>query len=473
MARRPDAACSVVKGAEVARFGGSGVIRQRGGEWLTLRRIATISVHTSPLDQPGTGDAGGMNIYIVEVARRLAEANVEVEVFTRATSSELPPAVEMAPGVHVRQVTAGPYEGLSKEDLPAQLCAFTNGVLRAEAARPPGFYDLIHSHYWLSGQVGWLAKDRWGVPLVHTAHTLAKVKNRRLADGDRPEPKARVIGEEQVVAEADRLVANTPTEARELIDMYGASLDRVAVVEPGVDLDRFRPPAAGSEAAARLRARRRFGLPERGYIVAFVGRIQPLKAPDVLLRAAAALRAGDPEFAGALTLVVVGGPSGTGLDRPNGLIELASSLDLGRSVRFLPPQAGPDLAELYRAADLVAVPSYNESFGLVALEAQACGTPVVAAAVGGLVTAVRDGASGVLVEGHDPADWARVLGGLLAAPAHRNRLARGAVEHARHFSWARTASGLLAVYREAVAENRSRIAERFADDAAALSAGVL
>ena len=194
----------------------------RGISTITPRRVATLSVHTSPLDQPGTGDAGGMNVYIVEVAKRLAEAGVEVEIFTRATSSDLPPCVEMAPGVTVRHVTAGPFEGLAKEELPAQMCAFTNGVLRAEAARAPGHYDLVHSHYWLSGQVGWLAKDRWMVPLVHTAHTLAKVKNRLLADGDRPEPKARVIGEEQVVAEADRLVANTPTEARELIDMYDA-----------------------------------------------------------------------------------------------------------------------------------------------------------------------------------------------------------------------------------------------------------
>jgi D-inositol-3-phosphate glycosyltransferase len=463
----------MVKGAEVAGFGGSGVIRQRTSAWPTPRRIATVSVHTSPLEQPGTGDAGGMSVYIVEVAKRLAAANVEVEIFTRATASELPSTAEMAPGVHVRHVTAGPYEGLAKEDLPAQLCAFTHGVLRAEAARAPGFYDLIHSHYWLSGHVGWLAKDRWGVPLVHTAHTLAKVKNSQLADGDRPEPKARVIGEEQIIAEADRLVANTLAEARELVDMYGAPLERVSVVEPGVDLDRFRPPAAGSEAAAMLRARRRFGLPERGHVVAFVGRIQPLKAPDVLLRAAAALRAGDPELARALTVVIVGGPSGSGLDRPNGLIELASSLGLADSVRFLPPQPVTALAELYRAADLVAVPSYNESFGLVALEAQACGTPVVAAAVGGLVTAVRDGVSGVLVDGHDPVDWALVLGRLLAAPARRAQLARAAVAHARNFSWTRTASGLLAVYREAVTQNRSRIAAQFADDAAALSAGAL
>ncbi|MFS8477479.1 MAG: D-inositol-3-phosphate glycosyltransferase [Micromonosporaceae bacterium] len=429
--------------------------------WPTPRRIATLSVHTSPLDQPGTGDAGGMNVYIVEIAKRLAARNVEVEIFTRATASGLPPRVEMAPGVSVRHVISGPFEGLAKEDLPAQMCAFTAGVLRAEAARAPGWYDLIHSHYWLSGQVGWLAKDRWGVPLVHSAHTLAKVKNARLADGDKPEPLARVVGEEQVVAEADRLVANTQTEARELLGLYGADHTRVAVVEPGVDLRSFSPPAVGREAAARTAARRRFGLPPDGHVVAFVGRIQPLKAPDVLLRAAAELAVRDPQLARRLTVVVVGGPSGSGLERPASLIELADALGISDAVRFLPPQPRDALADLYRAADLVAVPSHNESFGLVALEAQACGTPVVAAAVGGLVTAVRDNVSGVLVDGHAPADWARVLGGLLSAPGRRAELARGAVEHAHRFSWDRTVDKLLAVYRAAVAEHRARIAAEF------------
>ena len=416
-------------------------------DWPTPRRIATLSVHTSPLEQPGTGDAGGMNVYIVEVSKRLARLGVEVEIFTRATHSELPPVVEMAPGVLVRHVTAGPYEGLSKEELPAQLCAFTNGVLRAEAARPPGHYDLIHSHYWLSGQVGWLARERWGVPHVHTAHTLAKVKNMLIAAGDRPEPKARLIGEEQVVAESDRLVANTRFEAQDLVHHYDADPARTVVVQPGVDLDRFRP-LQGRPDRARL------GLPPTGPIIAFVGRIQPLKAPDVLISALAEMRATDA------TLVICGGPSGSGLDRPTALIEQAAALGVADSVVFLPPQSGDDLAALYRCADLVAVPSYNESFGLVAIEAQACGTPVVAASVGGLVTAVRDGVSGVLVDGHDPRDWARVLARLLAAPRLRRQFSAAAVAHASEFSWDRTAEGLLRVYRETVTEHRALIAAR-------------
>lgn len=421
-----------------------------------MRRLATISVHTSPLHQPGTGDAGGMNVYIVEVSKRLAAAGVEVEIFTRATAGDLPRTVELAPGVRVEHVLAGPLEGLAKEDLPAQLCAFTQGVLRAEARHAPGWYDLVHSHYWLSGQVGWLAKERWGVPLVHSAHTLAKVKNTSLAAGDRPEPMTRVIGEEQVAAEADRLVANTEAEAGQLRDWYDAAPDRVAVVEPGVDLERFRPPALGQEQVVRQRARQALGLPERGLLVSFVGRVQPLKGPDVLLRAVADLLARRPELADQLTVAVVGGPSGSGLDRPRALVELAAALGISVQTRFLPPQTGAALADVYHASDLVAVPSYSESFGLVALEAQACGTPVVAAAVGGLVTAVRDQVSGVLVDTHDPADWARALGALLTAPGRRAELARGAAGHAAQFSWDRTAARLLAVYRQAVARNRAR-----------------
>jgi D-inositol-3-phosphate glycosyltransferase len=195
-----------------------------------------LSVHTSPLDQPGTGDAGGMNVYVAELAKQLAALDVEVEIFTRATTSELPPVVETAPGVSVRHVMAGPYGELGKTDLAAQLCGFASGVLRAEASRAPGWYDVVHSHYWLSGQVGWLATERWGVPLVHTMHTMAKVKNLALADGDAPEPRTRELGEEQVVDAAHRLLANTEDEARELNVLYGADPDKIVTVRPGVDL---------------------------------------------------------------------------------------------------------------------------------------------------------------------------------------------------------------------------------------------
>ena len=418
------------------------------------RRVAVLSVHTSPLEQPGTGDAGGMNVYVVETSKRLAALGVEVEVFTRATSSDLPPVVQLAPGVTVRHLTAGPFEGLSKEDLPAQLCALTSGVLRAEAVQEPGWYDVVHSHYWLSGQVGWLAAERWGTPLVHTAHTLAKVKNLALADGDAPEPLRRVVGEQQVVEAADRLVANTADEARQLVDLYGAEASRVVTVAPGVDLERFRPGEAGNpQHPGRLRSRAELGVAEDAVLLLFVGRIQPLKAPDVLLHAAAELLRRDPCLRSRLVVAVVGGPSGTGLIEPRALQDLAHALGIAELVRFERPSGLTDgsldrLRDWYAAADLVAVPSHNESFGLVALEAQACGTPVVATDVGGLRTTVRDGVSGLLVPGHGAGQWAAAI---TRALADRERLSRGALAHAADFSWTATAEGLLDTYRDALA----------------------
>ncbi|MCW2570166.1 MAG: UDP-N-acetylglucosamine [Frankiales bacterium] len=410
---------------------------------LHPRRIAVLSVHTSPLEQPGTGDAGGMNVYVVETSKRLAALGVQVEVFTRATGSDLPPVVELAPGVTVRHVTAGPFEGLSKEDLPAQLCALTSGVLRTEAQHEPGWYDVVHSHYWLSGQVGWLASERWGAPLVHTAHTLAKVKNLALAVGDAPEPLRRVVGEEQVIAAADRLVANTTDEARQLVELYDAEAERVVTVAPGVDLEHFRPGEASG-------ARTRLGIPPDAVVLLFVGRLQPLKAPDVLLRAAARMLEQDPSLRRRLVVAVIGGPSGTGLAEPEALQRLALELGIDDVTRFESPSTGKArLRDWYRAASVVAVPSHNESFGLVALEAQACGTPVVATDIGGLRTAVHEGVSGLLVPGHDTGQWAAALS---RAMDLRSVLSPGAVAHASQFSWSQTAEGLLATYRGALAE---------------------
>ncbi|MBD8868362.1 D-inositol-3-phosphate glycosyltransferase [Nocardioides donggukensis] len=415
-----------------------------------MGRIAMVSLHTSPLDQPGTGDAGGMNVYVIELARRLAERGVDVDIFTRATSSRQAPVVEVADRVLVRHIHAGPFEGLTKTELPGQLCVFAREVMRTEAGHQAGHYDAVHSHYWLSGQVGALARDRWGVPLVHSMHTMAKVKNAALADGDSPEPTSRVIGEEQVVEAADMLIANTDIEARQLIDLYDAEPARVEVVHPGVDLDVFRP-------ADQREARRRLGLPPDAHVLMFAGRLQPLKAPDVLLRAVAELLAADPSLRGRLVVPVVGGPSGSGLEHPEALADLAASLGLDDVVRFVPPVTQDVLARWCAAATLVAVPSYNESFGLVAVEAQATGTPVVAAAVGGLPTVVRDGHSGLLVDSHDPADWARALRRVLADDDLRARLSAGALEQARQFSWERTADRTLEVYRQAVGLMREEL----------------
>ncbi len=406
-----------------------------------VRRLAAISLHTSPLAQPGTGDAGGMNVYVDQTSRRLAARGVEVEIFTRATSSGQPPVAELVPGVLVRHIVAGPFEGLDKEELPGQLCSFAAGVMRAEARSAPGHYDVVHSHYWLSGQVGYLARDRWGVPLVHTAHTLAKVKNAALAQDDEPEPRGRVIGEEQVVAEADRLIANTTAEMSELARLYDADADRIDVVPPGVDTDVFSP---GDRAAAR----RRLGIDPAEAVIVFAGRVQPLKGPDVVVKALQRLAARYPERR--WRAVIVGGNSGTGRRPGHRLDELAARLGVAHLVDFRPPVPALELVELYRAADVVAVPSYNESFGLVALEAQAAGTPVVAAAVGGLTVAVADGISGVLVPGHDPATWADALAGVVLNPDLRERLARAAPAQAARFSWEVTVDGLLDSYARAM-----------------------
>ena len=405
-------------------------------------RVAMISLHTSPLDQPGTGDAGGMNVYVLELSKRLAERNLEVEIYTRATSSALPPIVEAAPGVRVHHVMAGPFEGLAKDELPGQLCTFARELLRAEAGHEQGYFDLVHSHYWLSGQVGALLKDRWSVPLAHTMHTMAKVKNESLAEGDTPEPAARVLGEEQVVEASDMLIANTELEAEQLVKLYDAWPDRVEVVEPGVDLRVFRP-------TPQQAARSRLGIPADAVVPLFVGRLQPLKAPDVLLRAVALLLEQDPSLRSRLLVPVVGGPSGSGLEHPGSLAELAGALGIADVVRFVPPVSRAELVDWYAAATLMCVPSYNESFGLVAIEASAVGTPVVAAAVGGLTTVVRDGVTGVLVDGHDPADYARAMSRLVSAPAYRDRLGSATALHARGFAWERTADLTLDVYRKA------------------------
>ncbi|CAB4849399.1 unannotated protein [freshwater metagenome] len=409
------------------------------------RRVAVLSVHTSPLDQPGTGDAGGMNVYVTEVARRLARRGVEVDIFTRATSGDLPSSVAMAPGVTVRHITAGPFQGLAKEDLPGQLCAVTSGILRAEASRPEGWYDVVHSHYWLSGQVGWLAAERWNVPLVHAMHTMAKVKNLTLAEGDLPEPDGRVIGEQQVVEASDRIVANTEAEAQQLLDLYAARPHQVAVINPGVDLDVFSP-------LGRAGARARVGVDPDKLVLLFVGRIQPLKAPDVLIKAVAAMVSATPSLRERLHVVICGGPSGTGMAHPHALEDLATANGIGDLVRFVPPVDRVRLADWYRAADICVVPSYSESFGLVAVEAQACGTPVVAARVGGLPTAVADGISGLLVDGHDPLVWAETLGRTVTDPGLLRRLSAGATAHASRFGWEATAEATLEVYRDAMAE---------------------
>ncbi|WP_367889960.1 D-inositol-3-phosphate glycosyltransferase [Serinicoccus kebangsaanensis] len=415
-----------------------------------VRRVAMVSLHTSPLQRPGTGDAGGLNVYVVETATRLARRGVEVDIFTRATSREQRESVELEPGldVAVHHVPAGPLDTVPKGDLPGHLCAFADDLSRHVAGLAEGHYDVIHAHYWLSGQAGGLTSRRFDVPLVQTMHTMARVKNRSLAEGESPEPAARIAGEQELVDRADALVANTPAEARDLVELYAAAPDRVHVVPPGVALETFRPGDRGQ-------ARREVGLPADAAVLLFVGRIQPLKGPDVLVRAAGELVRRDLSWRDRLVVAVLGGPSGSGLARPGALRQLADEEGIDDLVRLGPPVSREQLATWMRAADLVTVPSHHESFGLVAVEALACGTPVVAARVGGLPQAVGD--AGVLVDGHDPGDWADAIGATLARltrPQERESASTRAVAHAQAYSWERTVDALLDAYAAAVTARR-------------------
>ncbi len=402
-------------------------------------------VHTSPLDQPGAGDAGGMNIYVVESVERMAAMGVSVDIFTRRHSPDLPDIVELSPGVRVRHLNIG-ANSATKEELPAlipNLSDAFSAVLEGEK------YDVIHSHYWISGKVAMPVAKKFGIPLAHTMHTMARVKNMNLAEGERPEPMIRVQGETQVVAAADALIANTDAEAASLVSLYEACPDIVSVVSPGVDLYTF---TAGN---GRKAAREAIGLPQDVHVLAFVGRIQPHKGPEVLIRAVAEMLNHSPHLRPKLITIIMGGASGSGLGEVERLKDLVSWLNISDVVRFENPVPRAQIPQWYRAADLVCVPSYSESFGLVALEAQACGTPVVATAVGGLRTAVADGISGVLVDGHDPRAWSSVLARLIQEPQRRVLLSMGAIEHASHFGWDATARGTLDIYDRIIATSAS------------------
>ena len=403
-------------------------------------------VHTSPLDQPGIGDAGGMNIYVVESAERMAAMGVSVDIFTRRQNSELPDIVEISAGVRVRHLNVGALHA-TKEDLPALIPALSDAFL---AVVEDEKFDVLHSHYWLSGKVAMPAAKKYSIPFAHTMHTMARVKNRNLAEGERPEPMIRVQGESQVVAAADALIANTDAEAASLVSLYQACPDSVSVVSPGVDLYTF---TAG---AGRKAAREAVCLPHDAHVLAFVGRIQPHKGPEVLIRAVAEMLSHSPHLRPKLITLIMGGASGSGVGEVERLKDCVSWLGISDVVKFLDPVPRVEIPQWYRAADLVCVPSYSESFGLVALEAQACGTPVVATAVGGLRTAIADGISGVLVDGHDPRAWSSILARLIQEPQRRVLLSMGAIEHASHFGWDATARGTLDIYDRIIATKASQ-----------------
>lgn len=418
-------------------------------------RIAMISMHTSPLQQPGSGDAGGLNVYVLNTARELAKQGIDVDIYTRATRPSQGEIVTVADHLRVINIVAGPYEGLEKEELPTQLAAFAGGIL-VFARCHHLTYDLVHSHYWLSGQVGWLLRDVWQVPLVHTSHTLAAVKNAHRSEFDQPESEARRICEQQIADNADLLVVNTMEEAKDFERHYDTDDEKVAVVAPGVNIELFNP---GNDRATE-RSRRYLGIPIHTKVIAFVGRLQIFKGPDVLIQAVAEMVRRNPDRN--FQVLICGGASGA-VAQANTYVDLVNSLGLRRYIRFLPPRPPEELVSLYRAADVVAMPSYNETFGLVAMEAQATGTPVVAARVGGLPFAIAKGVTGVFVDGHDPGEWADALESMLDDDEGRIRMAQEAVDHATQFSWATTAERLAGVYNEVLTETMTSCYDRQAE----------
>jgi len=385
-----------------------------------IERVAFLAVHTSPLAAPGSGDAGGMNVYVDSVARTFAGMGIAVEVFTARVDEGFGRETEVVPGYRVVHIDA------TGDDRAQRIGALARGVASWAIGRNVR-YDIIHSHYWLSGWAGVLLEDPLQAPLVISFHTLGRVRD--VGAGEPPPPLLRLATEVEVVARAGCIVASTPVEATDLMERYAARPERVCVSPPGVDHGVFHPGASQRSA---------LGLPD-GPLAAVVGRVQPLKGIDVAIEAIA----GIPEA----HLVVVGGPSGEAGDRELGrLKDLAEQVGPGR-VSFLPPIEHGAVADLYRSVDVVLVPSRAESFGLVAVEAQACGTPVVASRVGGLAFSVADGESGYLIEADAVPDWAKKTSAVLTDDVVRSRLSGGAVVHASQFSWNVTAARLLELYK--------------------------
>jgi D-inositol-3-phosphate glycosyltransferase len=413
-----------------------------------MRRLAVLSLHTSPLAQPGTGDGGGMNVYVRELTAALARTGVACDVFTRAWSDDLPPVVELEPGLRVHHVTAGPLECLPKESLPAVVEEFTAGVLGRMAAAPGSGgadggdlpYTSVHANYWLSGLSGHVIKHELNLPLVCTFHTLDRVKAESMPEEVMADmPHRRAEAEASIIECSDAVLASCTVEAEQIASLYGGQRDRIRIVPPGVDHAFFGP-------GYRLQARRALGLPLDGRLLLFVGRIQPLKCADAAVETLAELLAGGGE---PYRLVVVGGPSGPhGEKSLRGLHDLVDARGVGDHVHFVDPQPHELLSSYYRAADVCIVPSRSESFGLVALEAAACGTPVVASAVGGLTTLVDHGHTGFLVDDPDPAAYAAAVRRVFAEPLAPERLSTASVLRARLYTWRAAARTLVELHDE-------------------------
>ena len=396
-----------------------------------LHSLAFISAHSSPLAQPGTTKAGGMNVYIAELTRQLGRLGRTVDIFTRRDHPDLPESVELSPNVRVVHIPAGPPRRLAPLQVRPILPEFTDRV-RAWARDHGRRYDLIHSHYWLSALTGLALADEWRCPHVVMFHTLGEVKNR--APRAEREPSVRIEAERTIVRRADRLICATPHERDFLVQLYGAHPECVSVVPGGVDLEHFRP---GDRAAAR----RGLGLPN-GPLALFVGRLLPLKGVDILIRAAAAADLAQP-----LHVLVVGGDGQDGPLRDS-LRKLSAELGIAPRVQFRDAVNRRQLPRYYQAADVCVVPSFYESFGLVAVEALATGTPVIATRVGGLQHTVRDGQTGYLISWRCPEPFAERIETLLESADLRARFGRAARDSALPYAWATVAGRIAGVYEE-------------------------
>jgi D-inositol-3-phosphate glycosyltransferase len=415
-----------------------------------ISSVAYIAMHSSPLLQPGTGDAGGMNVYLDRLSRTMAERNVDVTVFTRSFNPDMPLVVDVTDRYRVVHIAAGPLHGISVSSMQDHVITFAEGVaawIESEGRK----FDVVHSHYWLSGRTGVRLKEQLSIPLANSFHTLGRVKDALRHHTESASSQVRLLTEADVIAASDCVIASTPFEFDDLLEHYGATPERLCVSAPGVDHDMFR---RGDSQAARDRLG--FGDEQ---ITLFVGRIQAHKGTSIAVEAFAELVAARPTDSRPVVLHIVGGTSGPEgskeLDACHRLIELHG---LGDKVRFFPPQPHTILADHYRAADVVVMPSRSESFGLVAAEAQACGTPVVASNIGGLPYVVNASESGLLVDDNDPRAFAAALAAILGHESFADRLSDGAVAFSQKFSWDSTAMRLLELYegiREAMANAES------------------
>jgi D-inositol-3-phosphate glycosyltransferase len=392
-------------------------------------RVAVISAHTSPLARPGGAKSGGLNVYVLELARRLAARGCSVDIFTRATAPDSPLVIEEALGLRVINLVAGPQAPLAPEQLHSHLGAFYEALLdfcRSDGAS----YDLVHSHYWLSGLVGSRLKVQWGVPHVVMFHTLGEIKNR--ASYGEHESQLRIDAEAEVLLHADRVICATEQERASLRQLYGATDDQVAVIPLGVDLERFRP-------SAKRNARAALGLNDER-IILFVGRIEPLKGLDILINAAALLES-DVDC----SVLVVGGDESSEAQVAE-LTELARHRGIEHRVAFVGAVDHDLLPLYYNAADVCVVPSHYASFGLVAVEAMASGVPVIASRVGGLAGTVRDGETGYLIPWLCPEPFAERIELLLANEPLRTNLGEAAREAMGRYRWETVAGAVLSLY---------------------------